>query len=68
MISPMIDETGARNGCSTSGRQTAPYQRELLRHDLARALDVLAPVELRPDNRQPHGGRRPDASDTRRRR
>ena len=65
-ISPMIDETGARNGGSTSGG-SAPATSVSFSVTIWRArCDVLSPVELDPDDRDADGRRRAHAAHARR--
>ena len=58
-----MEETGARKGVSTPGGSAPVTVAELLRDDLARALNVLTPVELDPDNGDAHCRCRTDAAD-----
>ena len=60
VISPMIELIGPSVGRSTpAGR---PTRLEALGHDLARAVDVLAPLELHPDDGDARPRDRADAA------
>ena len=51
MISPMIEDTGAKTGRSVSGGKLAPASCKFFVDDLTGLIDIGSPLKLDPDHR-----------------